>query len=78
MSKKINIYSIDIYNNHIYECSTITKLNCRQTQMKFVSNNNLLSSVLQSTNRMVYFNKAINDKSIFKNSNVVKLYASYK
>ena len=76
--KKINIYTIDTKGNHNYKCSTITKLNCRQVQMKVVANNNLLNNVLKSTNRMIYFKEPVNDKTIFKNNNVIKLYASYK
>lgn len=77
--KEINIYTIDKYNNHLYEFTTkVKELNCRQVQMKVVTNNNLLDNVLKSTNRMVYFKHPVNNKSIFKNTNVVKLYASYK
>ena len=79
MSKrKINIYSIDVYGNHIYEGSTETNLNCSQTQMKFISKNSLLSNVINSTKRMVYFKKPVTNKRIFKNTNVVKIYASLK
>ena len=77
--KEINIYTIDKYNNHLYEFTTKLKdLNCKQVQMKVVANNNLLSNVLKHTSKMVYFKEPINDKSIFKNNNVIKLYASYK
>jgi len=76
---EINIYTVDENDNHLYEFTTKSKkLNCREMQKLIVQNNNLLSNVKKSTNRMIYFNEPINNKLIFKNKNVVKLYASYK
>lgn len=74
--KKINIYSIDIYNNYIYEFSCLTKLNCRQKVIKSVINMTSINNIKSHNKNYIWLNKIINHHSL-KGKNIIGFKASY-
>lgn len=74
---KVNIYSIDMFDNYTYEFSTITELNCSQTVLVVATNKGLLNKIDKHKRNYVWFNKLVNWKG-FKATNIVGLKASYK
>jgi hypothetical protein len=74
---KINIYSIDMFDNYNYEFTTITNNNCSQTIINIINSSNLTSKVDEYKKNYVWFDKLINH-NIFKHTNIIGLKASYK
>ena len=75
--KTINIYSVSTVGNHLYECSTQTKLNCSQSIMQYVVNSIGLNNVIKHNKQYVHI-KTKGKYKQFKNVNILYLYASYK
>ena len=74
--RKINVYTKDINNNHLYEFSTLTEKTLSQTASTFACVVSNVKNIKKHNGRFVHLKKPISRH--LKQSKVIMIYASYK